>query len=73
MANMIIDVETKDVNKLMRKLKRLKSTSVVENGGKYWQDTNYTQVWLESTKTVDEVEDWLYKFSNCEYIGVVER
>ena len=73
MANLIIDVETHDVNKLMGRLKRLKSTINVENGGMYRMGMEYSQVWLETTKSLEEVEEWLWRYSNCDYVGAVAR
>jgi len=73
MADMIIDVKTHDVNKLMGRLKRLKSTSNVENGGMYHMGREYSQVWLETSKSLEEVDKWLWRYSNCDYVGVVTR
>ena len=43
MTNLLgIDVRTSDARKLMRRLKRLKSTEGVEYGGAYWEDRNYS-------------------------------
>jgi len=69
----IIDVKTHDVAKLLGKLSRLKSTLSAENRGQYHAAHSYSQVGLESTKTLEEIEDWLYKYSRCDYVGAVEH
>lgn len=65
-----IDVETKDKKNLIRRLKVLKSTVSVTDGGCYHADVNYSQVWIETTKTEDELEGWLYKTKGVEYLGL---
>lgn len=65
-----IDVETKDVEKLIAELKLLSlSTISVTDGGAYSEDANFSQVHLETTLTEKEVEDWLYATQNINYVG----
>lgn len=71
MANYIIDVESHDVKTLIRKLKRLKSTIAIDNYGEYQYCPGYHQVYIESIKTEEELDNWLYLYSNCDYVGVV--
>jgi len=74
MNNLIIDVKTKDANRLIKRLEKLATTFTVEHGGMYRQDPHYSQIHLTTTKTVDETEDWLYNSkANFDYVGVVER
>ena len=67
----IIDVETHDVKRLVRRLKRLNSTIEVYDNGEYTDCTEYSQVFINSTKTEAEIENWLWQYSNCDYVGVV--
>ena len=69
----IIDVRTPAVNYLIRRLKRLKWVVSVEDGGKYNYDLTYSQVWLSTEKTEDEIDHWLWKYSHCDYVGVIEN
>lgn len=68
-----IDVETHDINKLIGKLKRLKSTVNIENNGVYCMDNSYAQILIDTTKTEKELDHWLWKYSNCDYIGIFEN
>lgn len=69
----IIDVETKDVKILIRKLGKLSSTISIENGGMYCWDKDYSQVHLTTNKTEKELDEWLYKFSHVDYVGIIEK
>lgn len=64
-----IDVETKDKKNLIRRLKRLKSTMSVTDGGCYHEDLNYSQVWIETTKESYELDNWLYDTKGVDYVG----
>jgi preprotein translocase subunit SecB len=66
-----IDVTTKDAKALLRRLKSLKTTLAVCDGGMYHADRNYSQVWLHTTWSEDKTEEWVY---NCrlDYQGVFE-
>ena len=69
-----IDVETRDKNRLIKRLAKLKSTQLVEDGGIYQEDTSYSQVHITTDWSEDELDDWLYKVNHqCEYVGVWER
>lgn len=72
MTNLIIDIETRDKRKALTRLNALKSTVIALDGGEYHQDRQYSQILLETSKTEDEIDQWLYK-SNLAYVGVVER
>ena len=64
-----IDVETRHSKKLLGRLLRLKSTrfGFIQT---YSFDPNYSQVIIETTKTEQQVDDWLYKIKHgCEYVG----
>lgn len=72
--NLGIDVETRDVNRLISRLAKLKSTIIIENGGAYHADKSYSQVHITTTMTEDELDDWLYRTKHdCEYVGTFER
>jgi hypothetical protein len=65
-----IDIKTQDIKKLINKLKRLKTTINIENGGMYYQDKDYSIVWIDTTLNENQLDEWLYKYSNCNYIGI---
>ena len=74
MHDLIIDVATSDCKKLINKLKKLKSTLSICNGGQYRECMGYSQIHITTTKTENDMDDWLYKVKhNCDYVGVVER
>lgn len=68
--NFGIDVQTEDVKKLIGKLNRLTTTVDIGNAGMYHQDKGYSIVWINTKLTKDELEDWLYNYSHCNYVGV---
>ena len=68
-----IDCETKGKALIIRRLRALKSTLSVCDGGEYREDRGCSQIHLETTKTESEVEDWLYSSkANFAYIGVFD-
>lgn len=71
MQSFIIDITTKDKNKCIRRMSKLKGYENVKDGGMYHQDIMYSQIHLDSVKTLDEIENWFYK-SNLDYVGVIE-
>lgn len=72
MNNLLIDVATKDAGKLISRLKRLKSTAHVWSAGQYRMDSSYTLIHIDTTKTEDQLDDWLYK-SGLDYVGACTR
>lgn len=68
-----IDVYTMDAKKIIRRLKRLKSTVSVTNGGQYREDAAYTQIHIETTKSEVELDNWLYTANAGDYVGVFVR
>lgn len=74
MNHLGIDVLTKDANKLIHRLRRLKTTIGVEYGGAYWEDRSYSQIHIATEMSEDELDDWLYRTKHgCDYQGVFER
>jgi len=69
---LIIDVETHSASFLILRLRKLKSTVEVLDGGMYHQDKSYSQVHVASEKTEDEMDNWLYSINGVDYVGVVE-
>lgn len=66
-----IDVSTRSVNYLLRRLNKLKAVQTAVNGGVYHQDESYSQIHMITSMTEDQVCDWLY-FTNLEdheYLG----
>lgn len=68
----IIDVETHHCSQLIRRLKRLITTVNVEDGGMYREARNYSQVHLKSVWNWEQLDEWLYLYSNVDYIGCIE-
>lgn len=66
-----VDVETHDANNIMCRIARLASTESVESLGAYWTDTSYTLLLVHTTKTEDELDDWLWRYG-FDYVGVVQ-
>ena len=64
-----LDIETHDVKKVLRALLRLKSTVSAVDGGMYHEDAGYSQVHVETSKTEDEMDKWLYD-RGFDYCGV---
>lgn len=65
-----IDCKTKHAKKLLKRLSSLKSTQYVENMGAYREDNTYTMLHIETTKTEEELDNWLYKVNHgCDYVG----
>ena len=64
-----IDVTTKDKAKLMCRLRRLKSTCLVSDGGKYREDPAFSQVYVNTEKDSLELDEWLYRIKGIETIG----
>lgn len=71
--NLGIDCDTRGKGTLMRRLARLKSVECVEDGSEYQMDHSYSQVWVTTTMCQDALEDWLYKYSPVDYVGVFRR
>lgn len=71
MNNIIIDIKTRDKRKALTRLNALKSTVLASDGGEYHQDRSYSQILIETSKTEEELENWLYK-SNLDYVGVFQ-
>jgi len=68
-----IDVETCCASALVRRLAQLKTTFNISNAGAYREDPGYTQVWVDTRMTEDELEDWLYRAKGIDYVGVWQR
>lgn len=71
-----IDIATNDVNYLINRLKNLKSTKAITDGGRYHQDRSYSQILIDTVWSENELDDWLYKtkFNRyVDYVGVFER
>ena len=68
-----IDVPTKGVKALIRRLKQLKTTDFATDGGAYREDMNISQVLIDTTWTEKELEDWLYRTKGVNYVGTFTR
>jgi len=66
-----IDVGSSGAALLISRLGKLKSTIDISYGGAYHQDTKYSQVWVKTTMTGDELEDWLYTTKFPRYFDIV--
>lgn len=68
-----IDAPIKAVPNLVKRLKRLKTTECVVDGGAYREEMSISQVLIDTTWTEKELEDWLYKSKGVDFIGTFER
>lgn len=68
-----IDVYTKDKAKLIARLKRLVSTITATDGGVYRDYKSFSQVHLTTNKTEAQLDAWLDKTKDIEYVGIFER
>ena len=68
-----IDAPTKGVKALIRRLRQLKTTECVTDGGAYKEDMSIRQVLIDTIWTEKELEDWLYRSKGVDYIGVFVR
>ncbi len=73
MPILIIDIESHDAKKLKRRLVGLKSTNEILSMAPYHYDTDFTMIVIDTNKTEDEMDEWLYKYSNVDYVGVCTR
>ena len=64
-----IDVFTKDKANIIRKLRRLQTTHEVSDGGMYHEDTNYSQVHLDTDWDEGQLDAWLYQQKGINYVG----
>jgi hypothetical protein len=68
-----IDVRTKDANKLLAQLKKLKSTKDFTGPYAYHEDGSYAQIRIQTTMTEDQVDLWLYSTKHgADYIGTFD-
>lgn len=70
--NFIIDILTYEKCQVLSRLKRLVSTVDVQDGGVYHQDHSYSQILITTTKTEEELDNWLYE-NHFDYVGVVKN
>ena len=55
-----IDVDTRSVSYLCRRLNKLEAVESAVDGGMYHHDKTYSQIHLVTSMTEDEVDSWLY-------------
>ncbi|MDH1236498.1 hypothetical protein [Stutzerimonas stutzeri] len=68
-----IDVETHCASVLVHRLGGLKSTYSIHHAGAYREDRGYSQVWVDTRWTEQELEAWLDKSKGIDYVGVWVR
>ena len=73
MNRFIIDCNTKGKLEGINRLEKLKSTIDIQDGGEYRHCPEYSQLWIDTTLTESQLEQWLWKtkFRYFWYIGVV--
>lgn len=71
MNGFIIDCYTSEKAELISALRRLRSIDSVTDGGVYRYCRECSQVHIETTMTLEQVEDWLWQ--NSYGIGVVNK
>jgi hypothetical protein len=55
-----VDVQTDTLRPLLRALQRKKDILAFESRGAYREDASYTKVFVDTTMTESELEDWLH-------------
>ena len=72
MNRFIIDCNTKGKLEGINRLAKLKSTIDIQDGGVYRECPAYSQIWIETSLSETELEQWLWKtkFRKFHYIGV---
>jgi len=70
MRKLGIDVSTDDQSLLIVELSEQPEVYSVRDGGVYREDVTYSQVIVETSWTEDELDDWLYKSTSADYVGV---
>jgi len=68
-----IDVPTATARRVVKRLETLKSTQLVSRQGPYRFEPTTSQIWIDTTMTEDELDDWCYRTKGIEYVGVWER
>ena len=68
-----IDAPTKGVKALIRRLRQLKTTECVVDGGAYREDRAISQVLIDTSMTEDQLAGWLDRTKGVDYIGTFER
>lgn len=73
MPKLGINVATRDANRLIARLKRLKSTHAAGIIGTRAEDPNWSRIWVDTSRSVEDIEGWLWRVSHgCWYAGVFE-
>lgn len=68
-----IDVPTKGKGKTISRLRRLKTTMDVCDGGEYHADRGYSQIHIDTTWTIEQLDDWLYRVKGVDCDGTFDR
>ena len=67
-----VDVETSSVQVAFKTLGKLKTTLRLENDGSYNEDKSCSRLYLETTWSEEQLEEWLWRTNHIDYIGVCE-
>ncbi len=70
--NYILDAHTSSKTKIINRLRKLKSTVKVIDNGAYKEDVFFSQIYIESRLTEEQLDRWLYEVKGIEYAGLVE-
>lgn len=76
MRTLFIDVPSKtEGNKIFHRLKRLKSVLSIEKPVNYYFGgiQNECIIYLDTTMTEEQLDNWLYKSNGIDYIGCGEK
>jgi hypothetical protein len=71
MKNFIVDAETTEVQRIIKRLREHEDIFDVKDGGTYGIETEYSQIWVEGVVTVVEIEDFLNE-KGLDYTGVIQ-
>lgn len=64
MPKLGINVATRDANRLIARLKRLKSTHAAGIVGTRAEDPSWSRIWVETSRSEADVRDWLWRVSH---------
>ena len=61
MNKLYMDVETREANMILRRIKKLKDTLFAESDGAYHACPNWSRLYIETNLTEGEMDDWSYR------------
>ncbi len=68
-----VDADTGYMPALIRALKGKGSVIAFQSRGEYKEDASYTKVFVDTTMTESELEDWLHSLKDVSIVGAFTR